>query len=233
MIRELHLLSDGFFGIDLGFLVYGKYHGDLYKAALKPLLIIADDERILVDTGMGELPAKARGFYKRWHTPTLEDSLRERGYSPEDITMVINTHLHLDHCGNNHLFGAARFYVQERELRYAFNPHRFQKGGYVRAQFDVAHYETLDGDVELVDGIEVLTTPGHTPGHQSVVLEVEGAERHSYVYCGDAAPLRENLAKRNIVGILYNPVHALNSIDKLKRLGGTYIYSHDNEQLSL
>ncbi|MCK5560316.1 MAG: MBL fold metallo-hydrolase, partial [Thermoplasmata archaeon] len=138
-IEKLKLLSDGYFGIDKGLLVYGKakYYGEQYMAALKPLLIITETERILVDTGIGQIPEKYRKYYTIDHDTTLEMSLAEEGLKPQDITMVINTHLHFDHCGNNILFKNAKFLIQQTELEYAHNPHRFQKGAYMKLLFDI------------------------------------------------------------------------------------------------
>ncbi|MCJ2556405.1 MAG: N-acyl homoserine lactonase family protein [Candidatus Thermoplasmatota archaeon] len=225
------LLSDGCFEIDLGLLVYGKtsYYGKKYMAALKPLLLESEDLRILVDTGIGELPEKIVKYFKPDRSMTIEKSLRKVGLSPEDITTVVNTHLHVDHCGNNRLFKGARFVVQEIELAYAENPHRFQKGAYVKSLFDASRFRTVSGTHELTEDVTLMQTPGHTPGHQSVI--VEGDKR--YVYCGDIAPLKENYERRNIVGVLHNSVEALASLDALREMGGRPIFSHDNEQLAL
>ncbi len=211
--------------------MYGKtsYYGKKYMAALKPLLVESEDLRILVDTGIGELPEKIIKYFKPDRSMTIEKSLRKVGLSPEDITTVVNTHLHVDHCGNNRLFKGARFVVQEMELAYAKNPHRFQKGAYVKSLFDASRFRTVGGRHELTEDVTLMPTPGHTPGHQSVI--VEGDKR--YVYCGDIAPLKENYERRNIVGVLHNSVEALASLDALRELGGHPIFSHDNEQLNL
>jgi glyoxylase-like metal-dependent hydrolase (beta-lactamase superfamily II) len=245
-VKSVKLLSDGSFEIDKGLLVYGKsqYYGIKYMAALKPMLVIAgDDQRILIDTGIGELPEKYAKYYRIARKISLTQSLLTEGLKPEDISIVINTHLHFDHCGNNVLFDNAKFIVQTMELSYARNPDRFQKGGYIKELFESVSYATVDSDCEIVEGVRVILTPGHTPGHQSVIVEVypgvtepPGTARSNgarYIYCGDVAPLRENLEARNIVGILHNPVEALASIDKLRAIKGTYIYSHDNEQLAI
>jgi glyoxylase-like metal-dependent hydrolase (beta-lactamase superfamily II) len=205
-------------------------------AALKPLLILAGEERILVDTGIGDPPERYHAFHKINRKITIERSLKNAGFAPEDITIVINTHLHFDHCGNNALFKNAKFYVRAKELAYARKPHRFQKGGYAEESFGAVNYIELQEDREIVPGVRVLHTPGHTPGHQSVIIDLKGTPKAPgtrYIYCGDVAPLRENLEQRNIVGILYNPVQALESIDKLRALGGKYIYSHDADQLEI
>lgn len=232
---KLHLLSDGSFVIDKSFLVYMKYMGQPYQAALKPMLILTEQKRILLDTGIGELPEKHRKLYpiRRKANENLRAQLLRHGLKPEDIDVVVNTHLHFDHCGNNQMFRRAKFFVQTDELRYAHSPERFQMAAYIRELFDVSglDYEPVNGRLEVADGVTVVPTPGHSVGHQSVIVEVD---EKNYVYCGDASPLRENLERRNIPGVLFCSHMALESIDKLRKIrNAVYIYSHDNEQLIL
>lgn len=231
---QTHLLSNGYFTLDKSFLVYSKYQGEIYQAALKPLLLLTEKERILIDTGVGELPQRYRRFHTLERSPdqTLRMQLKNFKLNPEDITIVINTHLHFDHCGNNQLFRNARFYVQADELRYAYAPDRFQKAAYFKEYFDVdVDYELLKGRCQVVDGVAIMPTMGHSIGHQSVIIQ-ENLEK--FVYCGDAAPLRENLEKRNIPGVLYHADQALKSIDKLRLIkDAVYIFPHDKEQIAL
>ncbi|MEM2912386.1 MAG: N-acyl homoserine lactonase family protein [Candidatus Bathyarchaeia archaeon] len=232
---KLHVLNNGFFTLDKSFLIYGKYQGSLYQAALKPMLIITEKEKILVDTGVGELPSQYQKFYPITQKPeeTMEKQLQMHSVSPRDIDIVVNTHLHFDHCGNNALFPHAKFYVQADELRYAYAPDRFQQAAYMRELFDLKNidYVPIKGKYWLNDNVLLVPTPGHTVGHQSVLVKTEGK---NYVYCGDAAPLRENLEKRNIPGMLYQSDKALYSIDKLRNIKKAhYIFSHDNEQTTL
>ncbi len=235
-IRNLELLSDGYFELDMGMLVYAKtpYYGIKYMAALKPLLIQTNSDNILIDTGIGNLPDKYDQYYKTDRSQSLDESLAEVGLLPEDISVVINTHLHVDHCGNNKLFKNARFVVQKAELEYAHNPHRFQKGGYIKEMFDGIRFNTISDNCEILPGISVLLTSGHTPGHQAVVVDAtESKMGKKYIYCGDEAPLEENLQKRNITGILYNQVKSLEAIDMIRSINAEYIYSHDRKQLKL
>jgi len=234
---KLHLLNDGFFSLDKSLVVYMKYMGEVYEAALKPLLILTDGgEKVLVDTGIGDLPEPHKKFFpvKRKANETLKAQLMKHGLKPEDIDVVINTHLHFDHCGNNKLFKNARFVVQKDELNYAYEPERFQQAAYVKEFFNVKglNYETVRGRCQVCEGVTVMRTPGHSVGHQSVL--VKGDDGRNYVYCGDAAPIRENLERRNIPGILYNAHKALESIDRLRRIkNAVYIYPHDNQQTTI
>ena len=105
---------------------------------------------------------------------------------------------------------------------------------YARELFDVKglNYETVNGQSQICEGVSVLPTYGHSTGHQSVIIE--GKNNKKYVYCGDAAPIRENLERRNIPGILYNAHEALEAIDRLRKIDNAfYIFSHDNEQMIL
>jgi len=211
-----------------------KYMGQAYDAALKPLLILTPQEKILVDTGIGGLPEKHRKFFvvKKRADENLKAQLAQHGLKPEDIDIVVNTHLHFDHCGNNTLFTNAKFIVQADEFRYAFAPDRFQQVAYIRKLFDAKiKYEVLEGKHQITHDVFVVPTPGHSIGHQSVIVRAGGK---NFVYCGDAAPTKENLEKRNIPGILHCAHRALKSIDSLKKVNNAvYIYSHDNEQLTL
>ena len=232
-VQDIRLLRDGYFTLDKSFLVFGKYQGERYKAALKPLLIRTEKENILVDTGIGVLPPKYKGFeVPRKNEEMLEHSLSRLMLKPADITLVVNTHLHFDHCGNNRLFPNAKFLVQTDEVRYAYHPDRFMKVSYLREFFDVeGEFLPVSGPYKIEDGVEVVPTPGHSIGHQSVIVKWRG---RNVVYCGDAAPLPENIERRNITGMIYSTAQGLESIDKLRRIESPYyIYSHDNAQLDL
>lgn len=230
-VRELHLLHDGYLELDMGMLVYMKtrYYGIKYQAALKPLLIVTDSERILLDTGIAPLPPSLARIVRFRKDVTIFEELNRLSLSPQDIDVVINTHLHMDHCGNNSAFSRARFIVQARELEYARNPDRFMRGGYV-SSFFTQDFDTVDGETEVTSGVRLIETPGHTPGHQSVIINAGGRQ---FIYTGDAAPLLENIERRDITGIIYSPVQELQSIDRLRSLGGEYIASHDLLQMRL
>lgn len=232
-VLGVKLLSDGYFTLDKSFLVFGKYQGIKYKAALKPLLVRTEKENIIVDTGIGNLPVKYQKHHDVVRGPEeeLRLSLRKVGLQPKDISIVVNTHLHFDHCGNNKLFENGKFLIQTDEIRYAYFPDRFMRVSYLRDFFDVeGDYLPVRGKYKIEEGVELLPTPGHTIGHQSVIVKWKD---RNVVYTGDAAPLAENIERRNITGMIYDASQGAESIDVLRRIESpVYLFSHDNQQLA-
>jgi N-acyl homoserine lactone hydrolase len=102
--------------------------------------------------------------------------------SPADISLVINTHLHFDHCGQNAVFKHAPFYVQRAELDRARRESAELAGWF---DFMGARFELLDGDTEILPGLSVIATPGHTAGHQCVMVSTGDGSPDLLI--GDAA----------------------------------------------
>jgi N-acyl homoserine lactone hydrolase len=135
---------------------------------------------LLVDTGVGG-PADVLSDW-RVVNRTVADALADIDMTPGDIDLVINTHLHFDHCGQNAVFKHAACWVQRAELARAEVESPDLCGWF---DFMNARFELLDGDTEVVPGVRVMTTPGHTSGHQSVVVST--GDDASEVLIGDAA----------------------------------------------
>jgi N-acyl homoserine lactone hydrolase len=135
---------------------------------------------VLVDTGVGgpQEDLDEWGVVNR----SVADALAELDMSPADIGLVINTHLHFDHCGQNAVFKHAPHYVQRAELSRAQREDPELCGWF---DFMNARWELLDGDAEILPGLEVVATPGHTEGHQCVV--VRGDDAAFDLLIGDAA----------------------------------------------
>ena len=124
------------------------------------------DARVLVDTGMTELhPAMAD------MDPRLRP-LSEQDFDLAGIDIVVNTHLHADHCGGNHLFAGKPIYVQRRELDDARSEDDYTIREWVEAPG--VRYVPVDGEHELLPGLRLVPAPGHTPGMQMVVVETGG-----------------------------------------------------------
>jgi len=134
----------------------------------------------LVDTGVGG-PAQMLSDW-RVVNRTVADALADLDMTPGDIGLVINTHLHFDHCGQNAVFPHAACYVQRAELQRA---ERESPELYAWFDFMNARFELLDGDAEVLPGLSVIATPGHTAGHQSVL--VQSADDAGDLLIGDAA----------------------------------------------
>ncbi len=137
--------------------------GEEERMPLYVHLIEHPEGRVLVDTGLTELhPAVAD------MDPQLEP-LTEKGIDLSGITAVVNTHLHFDHCGGNHLFAGTPVYVQRQELEDA----RTQDDYTIREWVDApgVSYTDVDGEYELLPGIRLVPAPGHTRGSQIVVIE--------------------------------------------------------------
>jgi N-acyl homoserine lactone hydrolase len=145
-------------------------------------LIEHPDARVLVDTGMTELhPAIAD------MDPRLIP-LSEQDFDIGGIDVVVNTHLHFDHCGGNRLFTGRPIYVQRQELEDA----RTQDDYTIREWVDApgVRYETVDGELEPFPGLRLVPAPGHTRGSQVVVVET--GER-PVVIVGDTAVTFDDL----------------------------------------
>ena len=129
-------------------------------------LVREADQCILVDTGVGNDSELIERLY-RPDCVDLATALGEAGVAPRDVTAVVNSHLHFDHCGNNAAFPGVPIFVQRAELEAASQPH-YTVEDWVR--FPDAHYVPIEGRHALSAGVELVPTPGHTPGHQSVIL---------------------------------------------------------------
>ena len=122
---------------------------------------------VLFDTGIGLGNQLVDDYYQVAHR-SLEAELERHGHRLRDVTAIVNSHLHFDHCGNNLLFPGVPIYVQTTEYESARTP------GYTVPEwidFDGAEYREIDGDSKVAAGVKVIPTPGHTTGHQSVVVE--------------------------------------------------------------
>jgi N-acyl homoserine lactone hydrolase len=121
---------------------------------------------VLLDTGIGEADPETDAWYRPQRV-SIQNALRTKGFSVDDVTMVVNCHLHFDHCGANPLFAGLPVVCQRRELLIA------RSGNYTSASlidFAGARYELLGGEAEILPGLHVVPTPGHVDGHQSLVV---------------------------------------------------------------
>lgn len=162
-------------------------------------LIEGNGRKILVDTGGGdpeEMERLGHAPGKREEDERPDRALAKVGVDPGQIDTVIMTHLHWDHCHNNHLFPQARFIVQKKELLSAVCPLPKFKGMYETFETGMVppwarqatKWKIVDGDYQLCDGIRLLLLPGHTAGLQGVLVNTAEGQR---LLASDAVPLYE------------------------------------------
>jgi len=164
------------------------------------LLIEGNGRRILVETGNGDKWSdKERRIYAIEEGSGIARRLRARGVEPESIDTVILTHLHFDHIGGatwrdeagalHATFPRARHVVQKKELRDARAPHERNRASYLHENIDplvqAGLFHEVEGEAEVAPGVRVMPTPGHTEGHQSALVEMDGQVAF---FCGDVVP---------------------------------------------
>ena len=152
----------------------------------------------------------------------IDKQLEKLGYSIDDVKIVITSHSHLDHIGNIEMFPNAIHVIQKKELYQAWWPEKFQRssGAHVMADYDEArefNYFSLEGDYDLFgDGsLMILSTPGHTLGHQSVKLRLP--ETGTVILSQDAIWMEENL-EGYPAGLKYSVLDYTNSVNRLKMM---------------
>jgi N-acyl homoserine lactone hydrolase len=200
------------------------------KGFILAWLLMSGDKKILVDTGAFgpvERP-EVRSRYDQTSEQTMHHQLARFHMTIDEITTVINTHLHLDHAGGNAYFPKARFFVQKREMEYAKDPVPIHKGSY-DLDFTGMKFEYLDGDADIASGIKVILTPGHSPGSQAVLVETT---QGTYIIAGDTITHFEQMSIPGSdsfwPGAIYVDLREYyRSLDCLKRLGGFILPGHD------
>ncbi|MFI0895716.1 N-acyl homoserine lactonase family protein [Streptomyces sp. NPDC020983] len=155
--------------LDLGYFVRPASETGGPQPRVEPVLaylVRHEDGLILFDTGMGDAGPETEAHY-RPRRRALPEALAAAGAGLDDISLVVNCHLHFDHCGGNPLLARRPVLVQDVELATA------RRGGHTvdaLVDFPGVTYEELEGEAEIRPGVWVVPTPGHTAGHQSLVL---------------------------------------------------------------
>jgi len=191
------------------------------QMGLNCLLVRAHGKNILVDTGLGgKEDAKTHDMFAVDRTPPLHESLKDQGLAAENVHMVINTHLHFDHAGGNTVrdeeghvvsaFPKAKYFVQRGEYEDAVRVNERTRASYRKENFTpiehVKQWEFLEGDTELLPGVSVVVTHGHTRHHQAVKIESEGQVA---LYLGDLIPTVSHLPLPYIMGYDLYPLQTL------------------------
>ena len=177
MTYTIHPIVVGTKVFDKSMMTYQHGGGLTYTIPIYSWYIKGGDQQILVDTGeLSPIQSKAREKAIGGKIYTFEEGLARFGLKPEDIDIVIHTHLHNDHCENDYKCSRAKVYVHENELRRIHNPHPLDFRYLEDFIDDVeqnGQIQVMTGDTEVVPGIKCIHTPIHTDGGMSVVIETE------------------------------------------------------------
>ena len=214
---ELLVVSDGVIWQDAGAtfglvprIMWERYAPDIdekYRlpVGLNSLVVRAAGKTVLIDSGCGSKSMRAPGAMGIENTGRLIENLAAEGIQPRDVDVVLNTHLHFDHCGGNTgvedgrlrpAFPRAKYILQKGEWEAASHPNERTRGTYLAENFepleDARQVELVDGDAEIVPGLRMSRAPGHTEDH--VVFEVESGGDVA-IYIGELAQVPVQLER--------------------------------------
>ncbi|MEN8373895.1 MAG: MBL fold metallo-hydrolase [Gemmatimonadota bacterium] len=215
--------------------------------ALRCLLVETPDSLVLIDTGVGNKESERfldiYGIDNAGDPTRLEDAVRAAGFEPDRIDYVVNTHLHFDHAGGNTMveagrdepvpaFSRARYVVQKGEFEFAHRANERVRASYLPASYepiaDAGLFEFVDGDVDIVPGMKALRTPGHTPHHQSILIESRG---QTACFLADLVPTAAHLPLAWIMGYDLEPLVTLESkrrqLERARTEGWLLVFEHD------
>ena len=232
---EIHAISDGTFALDGG-QMFGVVPKVLWEKKAPPdernrirmgltcLLVRAQGKNLVIETGIGDkMDAKQVGIYKIEHSTTLPAELQKLGVGLNEVDLVINTHLHFDHCGWNvrreggklvPAFPRARYFIQRGEWEHALAPTLRDRASYIPEFFIAAEGQTefLDGDAEILPGIKVEVVPGHTRHMQCVRI---GSENQQAYFISDLVPMSAHLSPAWIMSFDLYPLETLANKERL------------------
>jgi len=253
---EFHVLSDGTFRLDGG-AMFGVIPRPMWERVAPPddrnrirlrmnsLLIRAAGKVILVETGAGDkFDAKRRDIYALGlasEGPRLPEQLAARGVKPEQVDIVVNTHLHFDHCGWNTrmidgnpapTFPNARYITQRAELEHARHASERDRASYFPENFEpmakTGQWSLIEKDEEIVPGVRLIRVPGHNRDMMCVLLTGGG---QTAMLLADLVPTAAHLPLPWIMGFDLYPMETLENkrkwIPEIVRSDWLAIFGHD------
>jgi N-acyl homoserine lactone hydrolase len=228
----VHTLRLGTIRADKSTAVFGFPPGILLDVPIWAAAVEGNGRRLLVDTGLKDAEKWSRyNPHSIAPNQTIDAALSGLGWRRRDVDLVINSHLHYDHAENNLAFPHAQLFVSRAEWEFAADPGSAQAGLYDLEWTgpDLTHlnYTIVDADhYDVLPGIRIIRTPGHTPGHQSVLVNTDEG-----ILCvtGDAACMMENLTGPTPPGTHVGKGLALDSLRKIITLSDRVLMNHDPE----
>jgi glyoxylase-like metal-dependent hydrolase (beta-lactamase superfamily II) len=253
---KLHTINTGFFKLDGGAMfgvvpkvIWNKLNAadenNLCNWAMRCLLLETEERRILIDCGIGDKQSeKFFGYYYLNGEQSLEFSLKQAGFETGDITDVVLTHLHFDHCGgavrrnsDGNLipnFSNARYYVSEQHWQHANHPNLRERASFLPENFvplqenGVLHF--VKNDEELIPGLRMRVVNGHTMG--MIIPQIKMGEKE-LVYCADLIPSHQHIPVHYTMGYDIEPLVVMKEKEMLyaeeMNRNRIYYFEHDPE----
>lgn len=252
---ELYAMNSADWEYEYSAMMRNQKPGETYPSLTPFYLVDHPEGTVLIDTGTSyellEDPADygpyGAGYVEEFAADEIEMSedgkavnrLAEIGYEPDDIDIVVMTHLHLDHTGDVREFPDSEFVVQQDELEYAWWPaDPIQRKLYVEGDFGV--FQSSEYDVTAISGeydvfgdgvVECIPTPGHSPGHQAVKVELE--EAGTVILAADLAFTQRAYEDELQPAFAWDTEHAIRSNRMIRNLerteDATVLLAHDRE----
>jgi len=225
----IHPLVVGINETDQGIMTYQRHYGERIHLPIYVFALTGGPRKILIDTGMEDVMVP-EGVEEKYGIRVLEfeEALNTISWKPEDVEVIIHTHLHNDHCENDYKCPQAAVYAQKAELAFMKNPHPLDHRMFEDLLEDNQVTE-VEGDTDLMDGISVLLTPGHSPGGQSVVIPISCGKALITGFCANA----RNFPKGQppiTPGVHLDAIQAYESIQRVVNFGADIILPlHDIE----
>ena len=236
-VRRIVLLTLGWEDLSKSVSVHGAPAELRLREPTPGVLLLVDGGWLLLDTGFNTALIRDAALRRRYYPGTeylpilpgegepVEEALDKAGVPIDEVVAVGLSHLHLDHAGGLKLFaGRVPVHAQRRELDYGLStPPGPEQNGIFRVDFDDPRidWRLADGDTEIAPGVTAISTPGHTPGHQSFMVEMHPSlGEGGFIFAFDAADLTENIEDELAVGsfIDVQPEDTIEPIRRLKRL---------------
>ncbi|MFM9108034.1 MAG: N-acyl homoserine lactonase family protein [Chloroflexota bacterium] len=238
---KVYLLDNGTLMLDKSLATWNHNQGVEFRFPVFAVFIDHPDGKIMLDTGFDkDWVERKLPFEKPTQTAdqTIAAQLAKLGVKPEEIDIVVNSHLHFDHCSANKLFPQAKFIFSRSELRHSFVPDPWEKLGYDPDLVTIPGMKTElidigDYEYEIASGVSAILTPGHSNGHLSFIVR-PGNGHQPLVFPVDVAYTRHNLENKVLMGLHSDPEDLLRSMHKVeniaKKIGGKIFFSHDPEE---
>lgn len=252
---DIHILNTGYFMADGGAMFgavpkkawqrkYSANADNLCPLAMRCVLAVSDKRKILIDTGLGDKYLDKIAYYQPYKLVSIPEALNELGYTPDDITDVVLTHLHFDHCGyatcldnENKLvpsFANAKYWLSEKQWRNYLLPNRLEKDAIFEENilpvFEAGQLFFVENDASIYDGFSLRLFNGHSEGQLVPYIETKNGV---YTFPGDVVPTAAHVSLEWISAYDISAIISLREkerfLSEAQKEGYTLVYCHDSK----